>query len=416
MAGHQGHRGIDEEVVHVVAAFAADLERVAESRGGEQSGARALALDEGIGGEGGAVDEAPNASRRRARFLQEGEHALLHGLGGILRGGEQLAHAHVAGDVVHPDEIGEGAADVHAQSAGAGGRAGHGQECRGLSRSRQLAVGVARRDSSRPRTGLARLAPAHEPVSALPSRAPDPARAARNGVPLTHARPTRLAPATLLSSSLCWRLPRWAMGTSASSIRAAAHVHYWDAFHTSGGEVSARARLFELYEATYAAGRELGAFDYTPSSVTSTLCAARGGHRRSSAVRSRSARAVGGFQARPQVWGPHINEWRGLLQDHGYNDPPPSRASPLLLRGVPPTRHRHRAHLAGLFLARRRSWPSAGDSASSRRARGSLLLSHSRPASISSGARSCAGTGSPPCSPALALRARPGRGGGALLG
>ena len=35
-------------------------------------------------------------------------------------------------------------------------------------------------------------------------------------------------------------------------------------------------------------------------------------------------------------WGPHINEWQNLLQDHGYNDPPPrALLLHLLLRGIP---------------------------------------------------------------------------------
>ena len=95
MARHQRRGRIDEEVVHVVAAFAADLERVPEAGGGEQPGARALALDQGVGGQGGAVDEAADVARRRARLVQEAEHALLHRLGGILGRGEELAHAHL---------------------------------------------------------------------------------------------------------------------------------------------------------------------------------------------------------------------------------------------------------------------------------------------------------------------------------
>ena len=48
VAGHEGRRLIDEEVVHVVAALAADLHRVAKTRGGEQPCPRALALDERV--------------------------------------------------------------------------------------------------------------------------------------------------------------------------------------------------------------------------------------------------------------------------------------------------------------------------------------------------------------------------------
>ena len=95
-----------------------------------------------------------------------------------------------------------------------------------------------------------------------------------------------------------------------------------------------------LYEATYVAGRELGAFDYvTHLRDLETYAPARG---------RRPSTSVGGAEpllarsdGRPSsatsaYWGPHINEWRGLLQDHGYNDPPPrALLLHLLLRGVP---------------------------------------------------------------------------------
>jgi len=41
------------------------------------------------------------------------------------------------------------------------------------------------------------------------------------------------------------------------------HVHYWDAFHYfMGAKYLPELGYSKLYEATYAAGRELGAFDY----------------------------------------------------------------------------------------------------------------------------------------------------------
>lgn len=41
------------------------------------------------------------------------------------------------------------------------------------------------------------------------------------------------------------------------------HVHYWDAFHYfMGAKYLPELGYSRLYEATYAAGREMGAFDY----------------------------------------------------------------------------------------------------------------------------------------------------------
>jgi hypothetical protein len=50
VARHQRRRLVDEEVVHVVAALAPDLDRVAEARRREKPRPGALALDERVGG------------------------------------------------------------------------------------------------------------------------------------------------------------------------------------------------------------------------------------------------------------------------------------------------------------------------------------------------------------------------------
>ena len=117
------------------------------------------------------------------------------------------------------------------------------------------------------------------------------------------------------------------------------HVHYWDAFHYfMGAKYLPELGYSRLYEATYAAGRELGAFDYVTQLRDLETYALRDATSvDQSAVRSRfRPERWEAFKRDLTYWGPHINEWRGLLQDHGYNDPPPrALLLHLLLRGVP---------------------------------------------------------------------------------
>ena len=120
---------------------------------------------------------------------------------------------------------------------------------------------------------------------------------------------------------------------------APAHIHYWDSFHYfMGAKYLPELGYTRLYEATLVAGRELGAFDY----VTQLRDLRNYGLEDARSVDAPAVRA----RFSPERWdafkrdllyfGPQINEWRGLFQDHGYNDPPP-RALLLhvLLRGVP---------------------------------------------------------------------------------
>src|SRR5262249_24477654 len=128
MPRHERRGLIDEQVVHVVAALAPNLDGVAESRRGEETGARTLTLDEGVGGERRPVDERAHVGGRAARVIQHADHALLDGLRGILGRGEELAEGEGARAVVDPDQVREGAADVHADARLPGERC-HGAEC-----------------------------------------------------------------------------------------------------------------------------------------------------------------------------------------------------------------------------------------------------------------------------------------------
>lgn len=122
---------------------------------------------------------------------------------------------------------------------------------------------------------------------------------------------------------------------------APAHIHYWDTFHYfMGAKYLPELGYGGLYEATLVAGRELGAFDYvTHLRDLSTYGLREAGTVDAAAVRARFVpERWEAFKRDLLFFGPRINEWRGLLQDHGYNDPPP-RAWLLhaLLRGLPAT-------------------------------------------------------------------------------
>ena len=118
-------------------------------------------------------------------------------------------------------------------------------------------------------------------------------------------------------------------------------IHYWDAFHYFvGAKYLPELGYTRLYEATYVAGRELGAFAGIERIRDLPTYQARD-------VRSIDAAAVRGrftdarwraFKQDLLVFGPQIPDWRRLFMDHGYNDPPP-RALLLhaIVRGIPAT-------------------------------------------------------------------------------
>ena len=119
-------------------------------------------------------------------------------------------------------------------------------------------------------------------------------------------------------------------------------IHYWDAYHYfMGAKYLPELGYFKLYEATYVAGRELGAFaDITHVRDLPT--------NRGRWVSSIDAPAVRGRFA-PERWEmfkrdlaflqPRVPKWPAFFLDHGYNDPPPrALLLHLLLRWVPANR------------------------------------------------------------------------------
>ena len=105
----------------VLADAAADLQRIAEARGGEQADLGALLLEDGVGGHGRAVHEqravAQQGGERQVELLGgEPQHAQ-DALAGVGRHGRRLEDAHRARGVAQ-HHVGEGAADIDADAPG----------------------------------------------------------------------------------------------------------------------------------------------------------------------------------------------------------------------------------------------------------------------------------------------------------
>ena len=137
VTGYERRRLVDEQVVHVVAAFAPDLDGVAEPRGGQKSRPGALALDERVGGQRRPVYEGADIGGARPGIVEHGHYALLDGLRRVLGSREELADLDSACRVVHPDEVGEGATDVDADASVLRRGGGHGARVYTARRTRQ---------------------------------------------------------------------------------------------------------------------------------------------------------------------------------------------------------------------------------------------------------------------------------------
>ncbi len=99
-----------QDVVHAQEVAAPDLEHVPEPLGGDEAGQRALALEQGVDPDGGAVDDEAAVGQARARLVHAAEDALEQ----VVRGREGLRVHHRPGRLVERDQVREGAADVDA--------------------------------------------------------------------------------------------------------------------------------------------------------------------------------------------------------------------------------------------------------------------------------------------------------------
>ncbi len=111
---HQRLGEAEEEVVDVVPLLGAGFKNVPEAARRQEADPRALAPDDGVGDERGAVDQEPHLGAvhagRPQQLLEPGQDAE----GRVLRRGEALVDPHRARPRVEQDEVREGAADVEA--------------------------------------------------------------------------------------------------------------------------------------------------------------------------------------------------------------------------------------------------------------------------------------------------------------
>ena len=116
LARHHRERLVLHEVVHVRAEVTPDLQHVAESRGGHQRAFRQLVLQDRVGDQGRAVHE-----QRDLRGVDGGEpEPALDGLDQRARrvgpAAGDLRDGDLAGLLLQDRDVGEGPADVHAES------------------------------------------------------------------------------------------------------------------------------------------------------------------------------------------------------------------------------------------------------------------------------------------------------------
>jgi hypothetical protein len=118
-------------------------------------------------------------------------------------------------------------------------------------------------------------------------------------------------------------------------------IHWHETFHYfMGPKYLPELGYTRLYDATWVAGRELGAFAQIRQVRDLRTYVLRDvGSIDAEGVRARFTPARWqAFKRDLLVFGPRINHWDALLIDHGYNDPPP-RALLLhaLVRSMPPS-------------------------------------------------------------------------------
>ena len=118
----QRRRLFPGDVVEARHAQRADLQHVAEALGGDEPDLGALVLEDGVGGDGGAVADLVQRGRRDPGLAEDLAQAFDDGAGVVVdAGGDFLG---VDGAVAaEQHDVGEGAADVDADAVG--GLAGH---------------------------------------------------------------------------------------------------------------------------------------------------------------------------------------------------------------------------------------------------------------------------------------------------
>ncbi|MCY1237242.1 hypothetical protein D3C81_1169680 [compost metagenome] len=110
--GRLGHAVVEQ----VRAGLAADFEDVAKPLRGDQADLRPLALDDQVGGHGGAVADVRDLAGGDAVLAEQLGNPAVDGLRRVMRGGGNLVEMHGSCGFVDHGEVGERPADIDTDS------------------------------------------------------------------------------------------------------------------------------------------------------------------------------------------------------------------------------------------------------------------------------------------------------------
>ena len=91
--GNERLRALEVQVVQVISRLAPDLDHIAETDGCDQGRPRAAPLDEAVGDERGAVDDAGDVRERNSLAFGKPDHAVEHSHGRVCGRGQVLEDA-----------------------------------------------------------------------------------------------------------------------------------------------------------------------------------------------------------------------------------------------------------------------------------------------------------------------------------
>jgi hypothetical protein len=114
LARHQRHRPVGIVVIEVPALLAPDQQHVAKAARGDQAGGQALALDDGVGGDGRRMRDVADLGQVHAAAAEHLRDSVDHGDGWVIGAGQHLADLQPAAAGVVDREVGECPADIHA--------------------------------------------------------------------------------------------------------------------------------------------------------------------------------------------------------------------------------------------------------------------------------------------------------------
>ena len=117
-----GHQRLGLALEHVVqqgANLIADLQHVPEAARGDEPDTGRVALDQGVGGDSGGVNQQPQRLGGESPLGLGTGDGVHKAVGGVGRGGGHLDDRQLAAGLVHQGPVGKNTPDIHAQPVGA---------------------------------------------------------------------------------------------------------------------------------------------------------------------------------------------------------------------------------------------------------------------------------------------------------